>query len=254
MALFTEFTNILPTPSNPIGTAGQTLDTGSGGVPGPGYAALKIDAEYQTLVDRTNSGRLVARSNAYHSWKIDITYNPMTRAEFSPIYSFLLEKQGKLRPFFITLPQYENSQDATFSDTLYVANGIDTYTPLTGYAPGKTYFTVDDNGSGYNSSVDGYPLPGDMFTINDSNDTNHLKAYKVTRVETNADYNSAFGQPTTAQLRIHFSPPLQKFTSNDAALVFSNPKVKVVMSSDIFSYQLKTDNLYVFSLNLEEVQ
>lgn len=241
MATYNAFTDILPTPDNPIGYGGQTLATGSGGKAGPGYASVKLEAEYQTAVDKTNSGRLVSRSNAAHSWRVDITYNPMTREEFSPIYSFLLEKQGRLRPFYVTLPQHAASQNAAFSDTLTLAGAA---------AAGTTYFMVN----GHTAGETNIPYPGDLFTITDTSDSNHKKAYKVTRVETNGTYNTGYSQPGTTQLRIHFTPALQRYTYSGATLVFANPKIKVIMSNDVMSYQLKTDNLYVYSLNLEEVQ
>jgi len=239
MAAFTDFLDILPTPSRKIGHAGQESASGDAG---PGYASVKIEAEYQTMVDKTNSGRLVARANAYHTWKIDITYNPMTRTEFSPVYSFLLEKQGRLRPFYVELPHHEASQNPNFSNTLALTGDVDS---------GSTYFLVD----GYTANP---PYPGDMFTITDTNDTNHKKAYLITRVETNSDYKSSLSQPTSTQLRVHFTPPLQKYAYNNATLNLGQsagtiPKIKVIMT-DLVSYQLKTDNLYVFNLSLEEVQ
>lgn len=235
------FGDTLPTPTIKINNAGQE-DAGDG-TPGPGYASVKIEGEYKTMSDQTNSGRLVSRSNGYHAWKVDITYNPMTRAEFNPVSAFLMEKQGKLRPFYVTLPQHAASQNPSFSSTLTFAGQT---------AAGATYFMV--NGLAATSPPE-TPQPGDMFTITDTNNSNHKKAYMITRVETNADYNSVIGsQPGTTQLRVHVSPPLQRLTAANSTLVFTNPKLKVIMSNDVMSYQLKTDNLYVFSLSLEEVQ
>jgi len=257
---FTIFGNTLPNPSVRISYAGEdvTGESPGAGNLGPGYASVKVEGEYKTMQDSTNSGRLVSRSAAYHRWLVDITYNPMTRTEFSPVYSFLLEKQGKLRPFFVTLPQYATSQDTDFAKTLTTYNGTDndySVSPaLQGYAAGATYFRAD--ATSYNNATDGYPLPGDMFTLTDSTNTNHTKAYKITRVETTANYNTTLpgGTIATNELRIHFTPPLQRFTANDSTIVLTNPKIKVVMANDLVGYQLKTDNLYVFSLNLEEVQ
>ena len=79
-----------------------------------------------------------------------------------------------------------------------------------------------------------------------------MKAYKITRVETNADYKGS--QPATNELRISFVPPLQKDVSDNATINYRNPKIKVIQKSDTLSYNLRNDNLYSFSLNLEEVQ
>jgi hypothetical protein len=55
-------------------------------------------------------------------------------------------------------------------------------------------------------SLSGSPKPGDMFTITDPTNTNHVKAYKITRVESDTVYETA-GLAST-QRRIHFHPPL----------------------------------------------
>ena len=75
MATFTSFLDILPTPDKPIGTAGQSLATGSGGVEGPGFASIRFSSEAPVQVSRTNSGRVITRAVAGHKWNINITYN-----------------------------------------------------------------------------------------------------------------------------------------------------------------------------------
>ena len=97
MATFTDFTNILPDPNNAIGESGQT-----GGTAGPGYSSVKLSSEHKMMNTRTKSGRLISREVSGHKWNISISYNPMTRAEFEPVYSFLLQKRGSLTPFFVS--------------------------------------------------------------------------------------------------------------------------------------------------------
>lgn len=240
MAVFTSFQDVLPDPNNNIGNAGQA--TGSAG---PGFASVKITSEQPYMSTRTNSGRLIARAQAYHTWKINIKYNPMTRAEFEPIYTFLLQRRGPLNPFYVSLPQYRIPQDSNFAAHVATEN----LEATAAHAAGSTIMTLD--GSTYNASTDNYPSPGDMFTINGT-DSNHKKAYMVTRIETNADYKGT--QPGANQARIHFVPGLAKAVANNDDIVFHNPLVKVVRVGNIEAYDLNTDNLYQFSLNLEEVQ
>jgi len=232
MAVFTSFLDTLPTPTYKIGTAGQ-----AGTIEGPGYASVKVDSVSQVMRDKTNSGRLIARAIAAHRWEVDIQYNPMTRAEFNPIASFLYEKQGALKPFYIELPQY------------YQTGSPGTLTTTTLYA-GNTYAMVSA------ASISPAPAPGDMFTVSDPANSNHTKAYMLTRVETNADYNSNIGGSPAlgTQVRVHFTPPLQKNVSSGSSFVFNAPRIKVIQKSDVFSYSLGTNNLYSFSLSLEEVQ
>ena len=59
-----------------------------------------------------------------------------------------------------------------------------------------------------------------MFTVNGT-DSNHEKAYLVTRVETPTDYKGI--APAANNLRLHFVPPLARAVDNDDDLVFNNP-------------------------------
>ena len=283
------YQNRLPDPSTAIGNAGQV-----GGTVGPGFASMQLTSSSPVMQTRTNSGRLVSRSVVGHKWSVAIKYNPMTREEFEPIQNFLLNTRGGLKAFFISLPQNNVPQLAAFATyAASNLTALRTHTEAAGNlipgnaykinAPGNTnfvslgaanslagtVFTATGAGAGSGTviatagstsiMVDGFgstvgrdPRPGDMFTISDTNDTSHLKMYKVTQVETNAVYNST--QPAAAERIIHFMPGLQKQTLGDAVLNFHNPLMRVVLASDVQQYDLNTNNLYSFSLKLEEAQ
>jgi len=242
MASFTNFQNVLPDPNNTIGSAGQVAGTA-----GPGYASVSVTSEQPMLRDRTNSGRILARSVAGHKWNIKISYNPMTRADFEPVYTFLLQRRGPLNPFFVSLPQYRVPRDSTFATYA----GSTNLEAVGAVAAGATSALIGR--SGYSNTANKTPLPGDMFTLNATN-SNHKKAYMVSRVETTADYQSSEAQPSSSQVRIHFTPGLSKALVTGDDFVFHNPLVKVIMTGDVQEYSLNTNNLYSFSLNLEEVQ
>jgi hypothetical protein len=111
MPTLTNTTNILPNPDNAYNVAGQD----SGNDTGPGFVSVKLSSEHKINNQRTNSGRLISRELSGHKWNIDITYNPLTREEFDPVYSFLLQSRGSMKPFFISLPQYSVPKDSTFA-------------------------------------------------------------------------------------------------------------------------------------------
>jgi hypothetical protein len=250
MAQFTSFQNILPDPNNPIGYAGQIgADVTAPDISrtGAGFASVELSSQEQILKNRTNSGRYVSRAASYQFWKINIKYNPLTRLEFMPVYTFLLEKRGGLKPFYVSLPQYTVPQDSTFDGSGYE----DTLSPSITYLAGETSMTVD--ALSYNYITHGTPLPGDVFNINDSSNSNHKKVYMVTRVETAANY---FGSPApqSNELIVHFTPSLSKDVASTATLDFTNPLFKVVLSNDVQQYSLSTNNLYQYNLSLEEVQ
>lgn len=239
------FTNILPDPNNAIGDAGQT-----GGSSGPGYSSVTLSSEHEIMNTRTNSGRLISRELAGHKWDIGISYNPMIREDFEPVYSFLLQKRGSFSPFFVSLPQYKAPRDPSF------ATFVATNTFLTAFAgaAGTTNLMIDQ--ASYVRASNGTPRPGDVFTITDAADSNHTKTYQVTRIETADAFEENVTPPSDAskQLRIHFIPALQRSVSNDAEINFDNPLFRVIMKSDVQEYSLNSDNLYSFSLKLEEAQ
>ena len=203
--------NILPDPNNRINDAGTDVS----GDYGPGFKSVSLKSKQPIMTDRTNSGRVITRVHAYHQWIIDVSYNPLTKAEFDPIYNFLLHKQGSLKPFYISLPQYRTS-------------GITGRTVSSTVAAGAQVITASSA-----TNIE----PGMLFRINDSQDSNHEKAYMVTRVS---------GSSLT------ITPGLARGVTGGAPLDFAAPTIKVRQTSDSRDYSLNTNNLYSFSLKLEE--
>ena len=287
MSTFTSFLDILPDPNNKIGTGGESNASGTAG---PGFASVQFTSEAPIMRTMTNSGRVVSRAIVGHQWKIALTYNPLTRAEFEPINGFLMSRRGGLIPFFLSLPQYRVPQDSTFAtyvasnvirvnleaDALLIGNSYSiantsgtTFASIGAAAEtvGTVFTATGRSGSGIvNASagstsflIDGMsssdPNVGDLFTITDSADSNHTKAYMVTRIETNSTYNTATSpQPASTERVLHFTPGLQRAVSDNSVINFHNPKIRVLMTSDVQEYSLNVDNLYSFSLNLEEAQ
>lgn len=244
MATFTTYANVLPDPNNSIAeTGGTTVNT----VAGPGYASVKLGSEHKIMNTRTNSGRLISRELSGHKWNISISYNPMTRDEFEPVFSFLAQQRGSMSPFFVSLPQYKAPRDTTFAS--FVASN--TFENKLLAAAGSTSLLIEH--ASY-SVANGSAKPGDVFTVTDSSDSNHKKTYQITRVETSAIYLSGTTAPSAIQQRIQFIPALQRSVSAGSDVVFNDPKFRVVLSSDVSEYDLNTNNLYSFSLKLEEAQ
>ena len=243
MATFTSFLDILPDPNNKIGEAGQALGSGDAG---PGFASVRFSSQAPTQVSRTNSGRVITRRVAGQKWDIGITYNPMTRDQFEPVYNFLLHR-GRLNPFFVQLPNQFTGRVSAFGT--YTASN----TPTAASALNQgAQFMLQAGHSGTQTTT---PKPGDMFTITDTADSLHTKAYRVTRVMNNADYHSGLhSQPTSVQRLVYFSPPLQRAVSSGSGIDYYQPLFRVIPKGDVLEYSLGTNNLYQFQLNLEEAQ
>ena len=242
---FTSFQTILPDPNNGVGIAGNPSTTTAD--KGPGFASVNISSGTPIQVTRTNSGRLISRSAAGHKFEMKIEYNPMTREQFEPVYSFLIQQNGRLNPFFVQLPQQYTSRSSTFA-TYAASNTISTVGTLT---QGSDYMVQ----AGHSSSQTTNPQLGDMFTITDTNDSLHKKSYRVTRVMVRDNHHSGIHtNPSTTQRIVYFHPPLQRTVASGQTINYDKPLFRVIQKNDIQSYSLGTNNLFSFSLDLEEAQ
>lgn len=231
------FLNILPDPNNKITDAG-TAD--SSGVVGPGFASMTLTSNDKVMMNKTNTGRVITRKLATQQWKLKISYNPLTRDEFEPVYNFLLY-YGKLRPFYVELPQHLTSRNSGIDTTVLVDGAI---------TAGAESLVVDDFGT---LTTSNRPRPGDMFTFNDTSDSLHEKMYRVLRTETSGGA-ATFGSsdPGANHVRIYTYPNILRAVTDNTPLTFVDPKMRVIMDRDVTSYSLNTDNLYKFDLQLTE--
>jgi len=260
---YSTLANRLPDPNYKRDTYGSGSESGSGSA-GPGFANIQLTSSQNMMMTRTNSQRVIARAIAGHRWDVTIGYHAMTQAEFAPVYAFLLQQRGPLTPFYVSLPQYRVLTNAAWK-TVVTANSGANYTfQLSATNAGSTVITVTvlaASGvtaySAATSNAVNVPAPGELININDPSDINHNKAYMITMVETDADNftenETSYGSLASNQLRLTLNCPLaKKIHSTSARAVFDNPLIKVISPKAVTNYSLNTDNLYKFSLKLEE--
>ena len=133
----------------------------------------------------------------------------MTRDEFEPIYNFLLEKRGRLKPFFVALPQHVATRTTT-SGTLSVQGTI---------TSGDSNFLVDGM-----DSLTGGLRPGDMFNFSDSGNSNHHKIYKVVRVADSTNkLSSDTALNTSDERRLYVVPPVEKDVTDNSTITYASP-------------------------------
>jgi len=238
MAQFTSFTDRLPDPNWGVNDAGDGHATNF--VEGPGFATVKFTSNQPTSFSRTNSGRVTTRAIVGQYFSINITYNPMTRAQFEPVYNFLMEKRGRLKPFYVVLPQYKDPQTAT-SGTISVQGSI---------TSGDSNFLIDGM-----DAASGGLKPGDVFNFTDASDSNHKKVYQIVRVASSTDKLASDSTLNTSdERRLYVVPPVQKDVTDNSTIDYGDPMFRVVQNRDVQEYSLGTNNLYTFSLSLEEAQ
>jgi hypothetical protein len=302
MTTFTDFSNILPDPQNPIDSAGAPTTDESSTI--GGISSIKIKSKSENMSSRTNSGRLITSGVGKHSWEFDLSYNNMTRDDFEPVQSFILHKKGRFSPFYFSMPSSKFTRNLVFGAAATIIS-INVKTPVisvTDLRPGQEYKVVGTTGAtnwssigaptapnpndiftatsvpasgdgtiqatyipagtdsficgsnSYTPSTSGTPLPGDFFVLEDSLDPLHTKLYRVSRVETSTNQQTGAVTLTTNEVRVHFTPSLRRHTYANAYTNFVDPKPRVFLSSDVQEYSTNIDNLYSFSLKLEEAE
>jgi hypothetical protein len=83
----------------------------------PEFKAVNITSRQSNLVSETRSGRRQARSVGTQRWSFTAQYNPLTRADFSPVYAFILSQDGQNSTFTIVPPVISSAQ-GTISGTM----------------------------------------------------------------------------------------------------------------------------------------
>ena len=146
------------------------------------------------------------------------------------------------------MPQYSIPENETWSTFL----NSNTFSPNSTQVAGSTSILISSNGATW-SIGNGTPEPGEIFTITDSSFSNAYKVYMITRVENYTSYEDTLGRPSANDIRLTITPGLEKAFTTSAVFNFKNAKFRVMMPSDVFEYSLNTENLYSFSLKLEEV-
>ena len=266
------FSTVLPDPSNKRTYWGAADTSGDAG---PGFASVKLTSDQKIMLSRTNSQRVISRAAAGQKWNIDIGYHPMTRAEFNPVYTFLLQQRGPLTPFYVELPQYASSQNALFNtdtnESGEATYNTNTFAAVGAQAAGATSVLLTQssgwklkNAAGADITTSNttdipfnIPAVGDVCTFNDSTNTNHKKVYMVTYIETYWKYNiipqtSSDQDADERTIRVGITPPLSKSVAADKTATFKGVQFKVILPSAVREYSLGTDNLYKFNLKLEE--
>jgi hypothetical protein len=245
-----KYLNTLPDPNYGVNYAG--LEDDDPNFKGQPFKTVQLKAVQPTESDRTITGKLIYRNKTYNRWDIGITYNPTTVEEFEPVQRFLMQRRGRLNPFMISLPQYKYPQDAAFKTLVSTTEPV---VENTAYKAGVT--KLDISHTSWVSLDDysaGLPSVGDVFTVQaETYDSLHTKVYMVTKIETTIDGEYEEGnQPASTQIRIHFTPGLQRAITQSTSLKFFNPQFQVVQAQDITEYSLNTEGLYSYSLRLEE--
>lgn len=182
----------------------------------PGFQDAKLKSIQPSLISRSLSGKTQTRLLGGHYWAIQATYSTLTRAQYMPIYAFLMAREAQYDPFQLILPDLATPQG--LGGSFLVKGGSQTGSEL----------IID----GCTPSTPSIMLAGDIFTL--AGDT---KVYMLT-----ADVTSdALGQAV-----FQFKPDLIVSPADNAAVTTNNCKFTVVYAGPELEYSVSSPIIYNF--------
>ena len=190
----------------------------------PVASDAQIGSEQNTIVSVTTSGRVQTRQIDGQKFTITLDYAPMTRSNFAPIKAFLMKQRSRLNTFTIIPPVVSNAQGVA-TGTISVDGAI---------SSGATTCTID----GMTTSTTGILKAGDYFRFSGQD-----KVYMAVE-DLDAD--------GTGSGTLTFEPPLRSDVSDNATLVYDNVDFTVRLKNDIQEYNIVTNDLYKYQIDLIE--
>lgn len=183
----------------------------------PEFQAINLESRHANISSETISGRMQVRSLGSQRWSFTARYNPMTRAEFQPVYAFVISQQGMLGTFQI-VPPVIGSTSGTATGTM-LANG--------NALIGDSTVAVD--------GITGTIKAGDLVKF-----ASHSKVYMVT-----ADLDGA-GDLT-------IEPALLQNVTDNSEVTYNSVPFTMRLSNDIQQYSLSANEYYEYEIDMIEV-
>ncbi|HET9701764.1 MAG TPA: hypothetical protein VFP70_12655 [Burkholderiales bacterium] len=187
----------------------------------PAPRAVRVRSLTPTLVSVAHSLKRQVRSRGTQRWGLALSFPPMTRAQFAPIWAFLVAQRGQYETFTYTLPGH-------------AAQGTWAGTPLVNGAS-QTGRSVLCDGFTAGATV----KAGDFFKFG-----GHSKIYMVS-----AD-GTADG---SGNLTLSIEPALMQSPADNEALTSSSLPWTVALASDNAEYDV-SPGLIFGNLEVELVE
>jgi len=182
----------------------------------PEFQAINLKSTHNNVKSTTVSGRVQVRSIGGQKWAFSAKYNPMTRAEFQPVFAFVTSQQGMLGTFGIVPPVIGSTSGSATGTAL--VNGS--------ASAGVTSVPVD----GFTGDI----KAGDFVKFG------HGKVYMVT-----ADRDGAGN--------ISIEPALISAVSDNETMTYNSVSFTMRMTNDVQSYSLSQFEYYTYEVDMEEV-
>jgi hypothetical protein len=185
---------------------------------------INIKSNQTTIVSTAINGRRQSRQLQNQRWEMTVSFPPMTRASFSPIFAFITAQRGRKESFTYTPPIIDDSLGTETGSVL--VNGV--------HAVGDTTIAMD----AFAGDGDGRFKAGDFIKF-----ANHSKVYMVV-----SDVTSSSNAAT-----VTIEPPLTTALADDSAVTYDSVPFTVALKNDIQEFVIGQDALYRYELDFIEV-
>lgn len=183
----------------------------------PEFQAINLESRHNNVMSETVSGRMQVRTLGGQRWSFTAKYNPMTRAEFQPVFAFVMSQQGRFGTFTIVPPVIGDASGDVSGTALVNATT----------AAGATSVAMD--------GITGTIKAGDFIKF-----ASHNKVYMVT-----ADRSGAGS--------VSIEPPLVSGVTDNEAITYDSVPFTMRLANDVQSYNLASNEYYEYELDMIEV-
>lgn len=190
----------------------------------PAPSTIRLGAVQPTLVSIGQSLKRQVRTRGAQRWKASLSWRNRTRAEWAPIWAFVMAQRGQYESFQIVLAGHDTPQGSWAGGAPLVDGASQT---------GRTV-----NLKGFTPSQTGVIKAGDLLKFSDS------KVYMAT-----ADANST-GAGKVAALAIE--PALMTSPADAEAVVYTSVPFTMALAGDVNEYGVQAPLFFDFSLDLME--
>jgi hypothetical protein len=186
--------------------------------------AIKIKNNQTTIVSTSISGRRQARQLQNQRWEMTVSFPPMTRANFAPIFAFINSQRGRKESFTYTPPIIDDALGTETGSVL--VNGV--------HAVGDTTIAMD----AFAGDGAGRFKAGDYIKF-----ASHDKVYMVV-----SDVTSSSNAAT-----VTIEPPLTTALADNSAVTYDSVPFTVALKNDAQEFQIGQDALFRYELDFIEV-
>jgi len=186
--------------------------------------AIKIKNNQTTIVSTSISGRRQARQLQNQRWEMTVSFPPMTRTNFAPIFAFINSQRGRKETFTYTPPIIDDALGTETGSVL--VNGV--------HAVGDTTIAMD----AFAGDGAGRFKAGDYIKF-----ASHDKVYMVV-----SDVTSSSNAAT-----VTIEPPLTTALADNSAVTYDSVPFTVALKNDVQEFQIGQDALFRYELDFIEV-